>query len=69
MRIPKQENMTTFKNNNFTKRDYEATNIVFVQCESNPDSSKWTEVDQSQLDATTCNHLYTQDGIRYFGWM
>ena len=61
--------MKTFKNIHFIKRDYEATNIVFCQAETNPKEENWREVDASELEATTCSHLFTQDGIRFFGWL
>jgi hypothetical protein len=60
--------MTTFKNKQFTKRDYEATNIVFCRAESNPKEENWIEVSSEELEKSTCNHLFTQEGVQFFGW-
>jgi hypothetical protein len=57
--------MKTFKNKNFKKRDYETTNIVFCQSENAPNEN-WIEVDASE---NKLNHLYTEAGVRYFGWL
>lgn len=60
--------MTTFKNNNFTKRNYESTNIVFCQSYVAPDNS-FTECDELEIYLLKCCHLYTENGVRYFGYM
>lgn len=60
--------MKTFKNKNFIKRDYKCTNLVFCQSETAP-SADWTEVDDLELDLSGCNHLYTQAGTRFYGWL
>lgn len=57
--------MRTFKNKNFTTRDYKTTNLVYCQAETAPDAN-WIEVEGMELNVT---HLYTQAGVRYFGWL
>ena len=64
----KRNDMKTFKNINFIKRDYESTNVVFCQGEKAPDSN-WVECGESELTRSTCNHLQTQNGVRFFGWL
>ena len=58
--------MTTFKNKNFTKRNYECTNVVFCQADTAPDSN-WIET--SEQMPSTMIQLFTQNGVRYFGWL
>ena len=67
-----------FKNTNFTKRDYETTNVVFASGENAPQGENWSEAanDDYYFDEyqnlyfhLNVTHLYTQDGIRYFGYM
>ena len=58
--------MKTFKNRNFTKRDYECTNVVACQAVSAP-SADWVPCDGSVLDGLT--HLETVADVRYFGWL
>ena len=60
--------MTTYKNINFTKRDYEATNIVFCQSEIKPDQN-WVECDELEIEIMNCNQLFIQNDVRYFGWL
>jgi hypothetical protein len=57
--------MKTFKNKNFTKRNYDCTNVVFCQSETAPNEN-WIECDESE---NTLNHLYTEAGVRYFGYL
>ena len=57
--------MKTFKNKNFTKRNYDCTNIVYCQSELAPNEN-WIECDETE---NKLNHLYTQDGVRYFGYL
>ena len=58
--------MKTFKNTKPTKRDYECTNVVACSAESAP-SADWVECDESVL--ANLSPLYTQAGVRYFGWL
>ena len=60
--------MKTFKNKNFKTRNYECTNLVFCESENAP-SENWIECDKLELECSTCNHLYTQAGVRYFGYL
>lgn len=57
--------MTTFKNKNFTKRNYDCTNVVFCQAEQAPNGN-WIACDESEIN---CDQLYIMDNVRYFGWM
>ena len=43
--------MKTFKNINFTKRNYECTNIVFCQAENAPDTN-WVECEEKEITGT-----------------
>jgi hypothetical protein len=63
-----KENMNTFKNKNFEKRNDNRTNLVFCQSENSP-SENWVECDELELDCSDCIHLYTQAGVRYFGYL
>ena len=60
--------MITFKNKNFTKRDYECTNVVFCQSEIAPNEN-WIECDESEIQEMKCNQLYTQAGVKYYGYL
>ncbi|QCW19979.1 hypothetical protein [Flavobacterium phage FPSV-D2] len=60
--------MKTFKNKNFTKRDYECTNIVFCQCEIAPNEN-WIECDENEIQKLKCSQLYTQAGVKYYGYL
>jgi len=57
--------MKTFKAINF-KRDYEITNVKFVQCNENPNSTIWVECEASEIN---CEQLYKQDDKIYFGYL
>ena len=61
--------MKTFKNIFYTKRDYEATNIICCQGEFKPEkfTNMWRECDESELDKLT--RLYTENNITYYGYM
>ena len=62
-----------FKNKNFTKRDYEATNIV--ACEIVKEGGKirpewntcYLPADESTLAGLTA--LWIENGIQYWGWL
>ncbi len=62
-----------FRNKNFTKRDYEATNIVACVSEKQPNmvgwipNDAWIPADESTLSGLT--HLETVAGIQYWGWL
>lgn len=71
--------LKVFKNADFVKRDYKSTNIVFSVAESLPQTQaeNWIEAnDDYYFDEyenlyfhLNVSHLYTQDGIMYFGYM
>lgn len=61
--------MKTFRNKNFTKRDYEATNVVFCQAETNPDPAIWTESHPENIEEQHCDSLWIVDGVQYFGYL
>ena len=63
-----EKKMKTFKNNNFTKRNYDFTNIVFCQTDIAPDLD-WIECNESEIVSMNCNHLFSQSGVRYFGYL
>jgi hypothetical protein len=58
--------MKTFKNKNFTKRNYECTNVVFCQAETAPDAN-WVECNENEIG--NCQQLWLQNGVRYFGYL
>lgn len=58
--------MTTFKNSNFKKRDYEATNIVACVAEIAP-AANWIPSDESVLNDLTA--LWIEGGVQYYGWL
>ena len=60
--------MKTFKNKNFKTRNYNCTNIVFCESETAP-SENWIECDEDEIWFMGCDHLYTQNGVRFFGYM
>jgi hypothetical protein len=60
--------MKTFKNINFTKRNYECTNVVFCQAEKAPDAN-WVECKEVEIELLKCSQLYRQGDVIYFGYM
>lgn len=56
--------MTTYRNANYTTRNYECTNVVACQSESHP-GENWVECDESVLVGLT--QLEIVGGVRYFG--
>jgi len=60
--------MATFKNKNFIKRDYEATNIIFCQSDTAPDEN-WIECEASEVTDMGCMQLHRQAGVTYFGYL
>ena len=57
----------TFKNKNFTKRDYEATNVVACVAETAPATpdNRWVEADDSILNGLM--PLWIERGVRFYG--
>lgn len=60
--------MATFKNTDFIKRDYSATDVVFCQCETAPEGN-WSECEESEIEELGCRQLYKQADVRYFGYL
>lgn len=62
-----------FINKNYTNRDYECTNIVMCESETNPDELVWSEEHPHALEHFLSKHrgqhLYTQAGVRFYGYM
>lgn len=59
--------MKTYYNYRF-KRNSECTNIVICQSDEKPDGT-WVEVNESLITELKCDHLYTQAGVRYYGYL
>jgi len=65
----------TYRNEAATKRNYECTNIVCCQAESieqvqaESPNGKWTLCDDSEITSRNMSHLWTQGGVKFFGWM
>ena len=58
--------MKTFKNKNFTKRDYECMNIVAcIAWEARNDN--WTSCDDGILNLLT--KLYREGDVSFYGYM
>lgn len=55
-----------YKNKNFTKRDYECTNIVACVGASAPNEN-YVEADENILYGL--NHVFTQNGVQYYGYL
>lgn len=61
--------MATFKNKNFTKRNYECTNVVACVADEAPvtPDNRWQPAAESTLNGL--EQLYVQAGVRYYGYM
>jgi hypothetical protein len=61
--------MRTFRNTNFTRRDYEATNIVACVAETAPETpdNRWQPADDAVLVGLT--QLWIERGVRYYGYL
>jgi hypothetical protein len=60
-----------FKNKNFNKRDYEATNVVACEAEVAPDEN-WIPAPSGFLGTLLskgAQQLWIQGGVKYFGWL
>jgi hypothetical protein len=64
--------MRTFRNKNYTKRDYDCTNIVFCQAENKP-GANWYECTESEIETRKCEKLWSEMAnnteITYFGYL
>ena len=56
--------MATFKNKNFTTRNYECTNVIACVADAAPDKN-YIESDDSVLQGLT--QLWIENGVRYYG--
>lgn len=61
--------MKTFKNINFKTRDYECTNRVACQSDTNPDTKMWEECSATIIVLMGLNKLYTLNGVTYYGYL
>jgi len=62
--------MKTYKNKNYTKRNYECTNIIFCETDNilnteNPEI--WIEIESIDIANTT--QLWQQNGVIYYGFL
>ena len=60
--------MATFKNINFKTRNYECTNIVYCIAETAPDAN-YAECNEVEILHDRAQHLFTQNGVQYFGYL
>lgn len=60
------ETKMTFKNKNFTKRNYECTNVVACVAETAPNAN-YVPADDSILEGLT--QLWIEGGVRYYGYL
>lgn len=60
--------MKTFKNANFTKRNYECTNVVAcVAAEAPNDGITWIET--SEVEVSGLDRIFIRAGIQYYGYL
>ena len=62
--------MKTFKNTT-AKRDSESTVILFAQAEERTTaiSDLYVECSEDELEQSGADHLFTQAGVRFFGFL
>jgi hypothetical protein len=58
--------MQTFKNKNFTKRDYECSNLVYFVADVAP-NDMWEPTSESISE--TMVQIYRIGDVRYYGWL
>lgn len=58
--------MTIFKNKNFTKRNYEGTNIVACVADAAP-KDYFVEADESVLNGLV--QLWIESNVKYYGYL
>lgn len=61
--------MATFKNKNFVKRDYEATNVVACVADEAPASPDGRWVASHDALVVGLTPLWIESGVQYFGHM
>lgn len=59
--------MLTFRNKNYTKRNYECTNVICCQAEKKPETGDWQQCEDHEIKGLT--QLFIQAGVRYFGYL
>jgi hypothetical protein len=65
--------MNTYRNSNFTKRNYDCTNIVACRTEHNPSERgdktniAWTPAVDEVINGLTM--LWICDGVEYYGYL
>jgi hypothetical protein len=63
--------MSVFRNRNWTKRNYECTNVVACEADEAP-TDNWVPVDPAYLDALLNRggqQLEICAGVHYYGWL
>ena len=63
--------MNIFRNKNFTKRDYECTNVVACLADSAPDEN-WIPTSHEELNAmlrSPLQSLYIEKNVQYYGYL
>ena len=58
--------MNTYKNKNYTTRNYECTNVCACVAENAPNEN-WQECEESYINGMT--QLWIENGVRYYGFM
>jgi len=58
--------MKTYKNKNYTKRNYECTNVICCVAVNAPNYN-WIECKESELIGLT--PLHTENGVKYYGYL
>jgi hypothetical protein len=67
--------MKTFRNANFTTRNYECTNIVCCQSATIEEAravspnANWIECAETEIASRKMSQLWIQGGVRLFGWL
>lgn len=62
--------MNTYRNKYFTNRNYECQNLVACVAESAPITAddRWVLAEEGKREIWMLDHLYTQDGVEYYGY-
>lgn len=64
--------MKTFRNANFTTRDYECSNIVACIGETAPTTGNWVEIEcelEAEIFVEKLQRLYIENGRRFLGYL
>jgi hypothetical protein len=57
-----------FRNINWTRRDYECTNIVACRAKEAPNDN-WVECEEEIVERLKLKALYGQGGVSYLGYL